>query len=176
MNEMKQVIIENPVINSPFEEPKRHFHFSDEGITNEVISDRRVSSYFIPIPQPRKRGKQSQLVFDTEWTKDRIEENRFINQVRSRVTLWRQGGYPGVTKTTRYLLDYWTNPSRDKKLFFCQIEAMETIIYITEAARRYGDTWIENGLLTFWRSWGKLRLSSPTSTPSNYGNTQLQAS
>ena len=55
---MKQVVIENPVINSPFEEPKRHFLFSEEGITNEIVEARRESSYFIPIPKPKKKGKQ----------------------------------------------------------------------------------------------------------------------
>jgi hypothetical protein len=83
-----QVVIENPVINSPFDEPKRHFRFSDEGITNEIIEGRRVSSYFIPIAAPKKKGKK-QLYFDTEWTKDRIEENKFINQIRERILRWR---------------------------------------------------------------------------------------
>src|ERR1017187_8022083 len=44
---MKQVVIENPIINSPFEEPRRHFRFTDEGITNEIVGKRRSSSYFI---------------------------------------------------------------------------------------------------------------------------------
>ena len=44
---MKQLVIENPVINSPFAEPQRHFHFSDEGITNEINEARRVSREFI---------------------------------------------------------------------------------------------------------------------------------
>jgi type III restriction enzyme len=141
---MKQVIIENPVINSPFSEPTRHFRFTDEGITNEIESGRRISSYFIPIAQPRKKGKQ--LAFDTEWTKDRIEENKLVNQIRARVKLWRQGGYIGVTPTTNRLLAYWTEPNREKKLFFCQIEALETAIYITEVAKKYGDAWIENAI------------------------------
>ena len=63
---MEQVVIENPVINSPFEEPKRHFLFSEEGITNEIAEARRESSYFIPIPKPKKKGKQKQLSFETE--------------------------------------------------------------------------------------------------------------
>jgi hypothetical protein len=70
---MTQVVIENPIINSPFEEPKRHFRFSDEGITNEIVEGRRVSSYFVPIPKPKARGK-TQLVFDTEWTQERVKE------------------------------------------------------------------------------------------------------
>ncbi|MDO8588668.1 MAG: DEAD/DEAH box helicase family protein [Armatimonadota bacterium] len=140
----KQVVIENPVINSPFEEPRRHYRFSEDGITDEIVESRRVSSYFIPVAQPKKKGKQ--LVLDTEWTKDRIEENKFINYVRARVALWRQGGYPGITKTSSRLLEYWTNPDRERKLFFCQIEALETAIYVTEAARKYGDASIENTL------------------------------
>ena len=67
---VKQVVIENPVINSPFREPGRHFKFTDEGITYEVIEGCRTSSYFVPIARPRKKG-QKQLAFDTEWTQDR---------------------------------------------------------------------------------------------------------
>lgn len=141
----RNVVIENPVINSPFQEPKRHFRFDNDGITNEIVAARRVSAYFIPIAQPRKRNK-NQLVFETEWTQDRLEENVAINRIRSRVALWRKGNYPGITRTTTRLLEYWINPQRDKKLFFCQIEALETIIYITEAAKKYGDAWIENTL------------------------------
>jgi type III restriction enzyme len=152
---MKQVVIENPVINSPYLEPNRHFKFSDDGITGEIAEARRISSYFIPIAKPKKKGKSDQLSFETEWTRDRIEENKFINRIRGRVALWRQGGYQGITKTTRSLLDYWMNPDRERKLFFCQIEAAETAIYITEVAKRYGDTWIEN----------KIRLSNEDANP-----------
>jgi type III restriction enzyme len=141
---MAQVVIENPVLNSPYEEPQRHFRFAEDGITDEIVEARRPSSYFVPIPAPRKKGRQ--LAFDTEWTKDRIEENDFINRVRERVARWRQGGYVGITKTTRQLLDYWQREDREKKLFFCQIEALETAIFITEVASKYGDAWIENKL------------------------------
>ena len=50
---MSQVIIDNPVINSPFEEPQRHFRFADDGITDEIVSGRRWSTYFIPIAKPK---------------------------------------------------------------------------------------------------------------------------
>ncbi|MEP7200044.1 MAG: DEAD/DEAH box helicase family protein [Chloroflexota bacterium] len=145
---MPQVVIENPIINSPFVEPTRHFRFSEEGITNEIVAGRRVSSYFIPIPRPRKQSKQ-QLAFETEWTQDRIQENDFINKVRVRVALWRRGGYVGITRTTSRLLEYWQRAERERKLFFCQIEALETAIYITEVASKYGDAWIENELRRF---------------------------
>jgi len=141
---MTQVVIENPVLNTPFEEPTRHFRFTDEGITDEVVAERRVSSYFIPIARPKKKGRQ--LEFDTEWTQDRVEENKVVNRIRQRVKMWREGGYVGITPTTSRLLEYWTNPQRERKLFFCQVEALETAIYITEVARKYGDAWIENQL------------------------------
>ena len=141
------VVIENPILNSPYEEPKRHFKFTDEGITDEVAEERRKSSYFIPIPASKKRGKQE--VIDTEWTKDRIEENTWINRVRFEVNRWRIGGRAGVTRTTTRLLDYWNDSARENKLFFCQIEAVETAIYITEVAKKAGDAWIENDLKSF---------------------------
>ena len=140
---MSQVVIENPIINSPFDEPTRHFRFTDEGITDEIVDGRRTSSYFVPIAKSKKKGSK-QLQFGTEWTQDRIEENKLVNDIRRRVALWRQGGYVGVTPTTAHLITYWTDPNREKKLFFCQTEALETAIYITEVAKKYGDAWIEN--------------------------------
>ena len=140
---MSQVVIENPIINSPFDEPTRHFRFSDEGITDEIGDGRRTSSYFVPIAKSKKKGSK-QLQFDTEWTQDRIEENKLVNDIRRRVALWRKGGYVGVTTTTARLIAYWTDPNREKKLFFCQNEALETAIYIAEVAKKYGDAWIEN--------------------------------
>jgi type III restriction enzyme len=124
---MPDTLIDNPIINSPFAEPQRHFRFDATGITNEIVASRRVSSYFMPIAQTRKRSPQ--LAFATEWTQDCIEENREINRIRERVGLWRKGGYPGVTPMTRRLLEYWQHPERDKRLFF------------TECARKFGDAW-----------------------------------
>ncbi len=144
---MKQVVIENPVINSPFVEPIRHFKFTEDGITDEIIEGRRSSSYFVPIPRPRSKHPQ-QLTFDTEWTSDRVEENKEINRIREKVSIWRKGNYQGVTNVTRRLLSYWKNPHRERRLYFCQIEALETAIYITEVAGKVGDSWIENHLRT----------------------------
>ncbi len=139
---MGEDTIANPVINSPFEEPKRHFKFDESGITSQIIPQRRKSAYFVPIPAPRRRGGQ-QLRLDFEsWTADRQEENPLINQIRERVGIWRKGGYQGITRTTRSLLDYWQRPGREQRLFFAQIEALETAIYLTEVAQKYNDGWI----------------------------------
>jgi type III restriction enzyme len=123
--------IENPVINSPFEEPKRHFQFTDEGITNTIVKGRRKSVYFVPIPKPKTRGKNLELDFPVEC---QPEENRLINDIRQRVGLWRASNYPHVTQITRRLLGHWNDPQRERRLFFCQREALETIIYLTEVA------------------------------------------
>jgi type III restriction enzyme len=141
---MPDVLIENPILNSPFEQPNRHFKFTEDGITNEVVEARRSSGYFVPIPQPKKKGKQ--LVFDSEWTQDRFRESEFINRVRDRVNVWRQQGWPGVTNTTAKLLQHWTDPEPEHRLFFCQVEALETAIYLAEVAEKSGDAWLPNSL------------------------------
>lgn len=60
-----QIVIENPILNTPFAEPVRHFRFDDEGITDHVVEGRRPSSYFMPIPTTRwpwsQRGTSSRL-------------------------------------------------------------------------------------------------------------------
>ncbi len=141
---MDNSIITNPVINSPFEKPQRHFYFDESGITSKVIPERRKSGYFVPIPQPRSRGRnvqQLEMQFE-EWTADRLEENELVNLIRQRVDIWRQGGYQGVTRTTRHLLEYWQRTGREPRLFFAQIEAVETAIYLTEVAHKYNAGWI----------------------------------
>ena len=146
---MRQVVIENPIINSPFEEPRRHFQFDDEGITSEIAESRRISCYFIPIAQPKKKANQKQLSFD-DWNQSRVEENKTINEIRRVVKVWREGRYADdVTRVTARLLEYWRGSDRSRRLFFCQIEAMETLIYLTEAAKKYGHAWIENLLRQF---------------------------
>ncbi len=143
----ESVIIENPIINSPFAEPVRHFKFDDLGITNQIDTLRRPSSYFMPIARPRKRGKQE--IYE-EWTADRVEENKTVNRIRQRVKAWRDGRYAqDVTRTTARLLEHWQRRDRNRRLFFCQIEALETLIYITEVAGKYGDSWIESDLREF---------------------------
>src|SRR5262245_21886273 len=132
---MKTVVIENPIINSPFEEPRRHWVFDDAGITNTIKDERRKSSYFIPIAQPRKRDRQ--LTLETQWTLDRLKDNDDINYVRGRVERWRRQAYPDITPVTRLLLEHWKEPDREQRRFFCQIEALETMIFLTEAAAKH---------------------------------------
>jgi type III restriction enzyme len=111
---MPDVLIENPILNSPYEEPQYHYRFSDEGITNEIVEGRRRSTYVVPIPAPRGRARQLAFASMEEAPLD----NPFVDQLRAKVKAWRQGGYPMATNTTHRLLEYWTNPEREGRLFF----------------------------------------------------------
>ena len=131
-------VIKNPILNSPYEVPTRYWKFDDDGITDQVQKGRRPSAYFMPIPAAKRRqAAQAQLEF-VEWTKDRIEETRFVNEVRRAVDRWRLEGWPGATATTRLLLEHWNDPERERRLFFCQIEAAETAIWFAEIAGKTG--------------------------------------
>ena len=132
---MSNVTIENPVINSPFEEPQRHFKFNARGITEEIAEGRRRSEYFMPFPKPKKQQGQPQLQFELP-NRDLREANTFINSVRTQVATWRKSGYPGVTPTTKRLLEHWNTPENEPRLYFCQREAVETAIYLNECENR----------------------------------------
>lgn len=137
---MSKVTIENPVINSPFEEPQRHFKFNARGITEEIAEGRRRSEYFMPFPKPKKRSGKAQtaevqMQFELP-DRDLREANAFINSVRTQVTAWRNSGYPDVTPTTRRLLEHWNNPENEPRLYFCQREAVETAIYLNECENK----------------------------------------
>ncbi len=82
-------LIPNPILNSPFAEPSRHFAFTSEGITDTIVEGRRASSYFIPIPQPKKGKQQLDLAgVDPEEKREIV----LVNGLRDRVSKWRQGG------------------------------------------------------------------------------------
>ncbi|MBN1871231.1 MAG: DEAD/DEAH box helicase family protein, partial [Candidatus Omnitrophica bacterium] len=134
-----------PILNSPYYEPARHFKSNERGITNEVLEYRRPSIFYIPVP--RAKTKEKQLEFNTAegaFGSEMQKENEFINKVRAKIKDWRNSGYPGLTKTSRDLLNYWQDDSRNNKLFFCQIESLQTLMYITEVAEKSGESWMIN--------------------------------
>jgi type III restriction enzyme len=117
--------IENPVINSPFHEPGRHFAFSaNNQPTGEIADGRRLSEFFVPVAQPKKKSPQMALDFGAT----RQQPNEIVNEIRQAVARWRIQGYPHTTSVTRELLEYWKADDRERRLFFCQIEATETAI------------------------------------------------
>lgn len=127
---MQQPSTENPILNSPFERPSRYFEIVN-GELRDPINGRRPSDNMVPVPPPKRQGP-TQLSFLSE----KPVSNEYINRVRERVEIWRRGRYEGITRTTRTLLDYWTNPNRENKLFWCQIEALETAVFLTEVAHK----------------------------------------
>jgi type III restriction enzyme len=142
---MPGTVIENPILNSPYDVPARHWRITDEGITDEPVEGRRISAYFVPVPPPRRRAAGQMTLESAGLTAERMEDNVFINRVREHVDAFRASGYRGVTPVTRELLDQWTDSGRERRLFFCQIEAMEAAIFLTELAG-HSQPWIENQL------------------------------
>jgi len=142
---MDNRFFEHPVLNSPYEEPKLHWELDAEGQpTQNIIESRRRASFITPIPKPRKHKNSGaqQLVFDEGKglsTPDQVYNvTSIINQVREHVNAWRNKQDPNnwhVTPETARLLQHWRHHHfSDIRPFFCQIEAVETIIWLTEVA------------------------------------------
>jgi type III restriction enzyme len=116
------LLVDNPIVNSPFEEPTRYWDFR-EG--QPVLAEgRRPAGYYL---RPRLRGEQASLLEEEFVPLD------LVNVIRDRVRAWRARDYPGITPLTRQLLQHWSNPDRERRLFFCQLEAAETLIWLIEA-------------------------------------------
>ncbi len=140
-------LIENPVINSPYVEPAQHFAFDKGGITAKRVQGRRESEFFIPVARPKVLSAKEQLEFDAMQVQR--ERNHLINAIRLEVRTWRGSNYPGLTSTSQRLLEHWRRADREanQRLFFCQLEAAETAMYLSEVAsatlrrrdRRSGD-------------------------------------
>ena len=117
------MLVDNPIINSPFEEPTRWWAY-EEG--QPVLKEgRRPAGYYL---KARTRGPQMAVL------EEEFVPLGLVNTVRERVKGWRERGYTGVTPITRQLLNHWNNPERERKLFFCQREAAETLIWLVEAS------------------------------------------
>lgn len=146
---MENQFFKQPILNSPYECPTRHWKLDTEGQpTHEIEPARRSSSLLTPIPKPQKRkaAGQKQLAFDEGEglsTADQVyAANVVINQVRDHVTKWRNEPDPSkwnVTPETQCLLEHWRHHQfSDVRPFFCQIEAAETVIWLTEVAPHLG--------------------------------------
>src|SRR5437879_3863390 len=121
--------VDNPIINDPFAEPRQHYTYVDG--QPQLVDYRRPAGYW---HRPRTR-----IVMGA------VAEEQFVpldsvNEIRKRVGQWRERDYQGATGVTRQLLRYWKREERHRRLFFCQLEATETIIWLAEspAAARSG--------------------------------------
>lgn len=110
------------IINKPWEMPQQHW-VEGKGGKLEIKSERRPASY---------------EVFDSRNNTKRTEVLGMVNTIRARVDQWREDGWPGVTIVTRKLLEHWyDDDARQHPFYFCQLEAIETLIWWVEGAEAY---------------------------------------
>jgi len=112
------------IINSPYKAPEQHW-------------GGQLPDGSLPIVQSRRSA--SHEIFDPRSNTRRIEPLTLVNEIRKRVDSWRSAGYPGITSVTRNLLEYWSDRevNRIYPFYFCQLEAIETLIWWVEALPEY---------------------------------------
>jgi type III restriction enzyme len=120
--------VPTPILNGPYEEPKEYWLIR-EGYMPEKTPGRRKAGYFYRPPGQRDDDESGAR---GDW-----RELALVNVIRERIKEWRAQGYPGVTRTTLELLQYWKRDGRNPRLFFTQIEAAETIIFLNEARQDF---------------------------------------
>ena len=116
--------IDKLIINRPYEEPQHYWFYDRENRDFHIRDGRRPAGYVMATPNSK--------AFDDPGIFVEID---LVNTIRPRVKAWRETGYPGVTGITKRLLEHWQDPEerKDRRFFFCQLEAIETLIWLTEA-------------------------------------------
>lgn len=147
---MDNLFFEKPILNSPYEYPKRHWELDSQGQpTQKIIESRRQAAYITPIPKPKKQkgsSQQQELIIDEgkglSTEKQQYDPTPIINELRHYVDQWRRLPNPNdwlVTPETARLLHHWRHHKfNDIRPFFCQVEAVETAIWLTEVAPQIG--------------------------------------
>ncbi|MEX2171413.1 MAG: DEAD/DEAH box helicase family protein [Pirellulales bacterium] len=118
--------IDRLIVNSPFVEPAKHWSYDRESRLFTLEESRRPAGYVVATPGSKSFDDPGQFI-----------ELPLVNQIRPRVKAWREAGYPGASGTTRTLLAHWHDPEQrdtNKRLFFCGLEAIETLIWLIEAS------------------------------------------
>ncbi len=106
------------IINTPYDKPQQHWAQDERGRVLQAVEGRRKAAYDI---------------VDTRTNTRRVEELELVNRIRPRVDEWREAGYPGVTSVTRRLLEHWHDrEARQLSFYFCQLDAIETLIWWVE--------------------------------------------
>jgi len=146
---MSPHFFEQPILNSPYAYPARHWELIDGQPTDRILPSRRRSELITPVPQPKKRKQkrgQKEMVFD-EGKGLSTEDQQYnptpiINEIRSYVDAWRNLPNPNdwqVSPETARLLQHWRHHKFESlRPFFCQVEAVETAIWLTEVAPKLG--------------------------------------
>ncbi|NWO11880.1 DEAD/DEAH box helicase family protein [Chromohalobacter salexigens] len=147
---MENQFFERPILNSPYEYPSRHWELDDQGQpTQQIVEKRRRAEFVTPIPKPKKHKgikEQTDLLFDEgiglSTADQQYDHTAVINAVRQAVDKWRRLPNPNdwrVTPETARLLQHWRHHDFSGiRPFFCQIEAAETAIWLTEVAPKMG--------------------------------------
>ncbi|HYZ77277.1 MAG TPA: hypothetical protein VE596_07865 [Gaiellaceae bacterium] len=125
MSDAASFEVAEPILSSPFEAPQEHWSI-EEGRPPERKSGRRPAGYFYRdpgAPEPKTEG----------FTRGEWQPLELVNLIRERLAEWRGQNFAGATRTTRELLAYWRREGREWPLFFAQLEAAETVVYLLEA-------------------------------------------
>ena len=144
---MGNPFFDHPILNSPYEYPRRHWELDETGQpTQRIIESRRPAQFITPIPKPKKRKgtpKQDELIFDNLSSQQQhYTHTAIINGVRQEVDRWRElpESQWRVTPETARLLRHWRHHKFSGiRPFFCQVEAVETAIWLTEVAPKLGN-------------------------------------
>ncbi|MHB1308760.1 MAG: BPTD_3080 family restriction endonuclease [Limisphaerales bacterium] len=143
---MSNPFFDHPILNSPYECPQRHWELDSQGQpTQRILENRRRAEFITPIPKPRKRktpAQQDELVFDEgkglSTKQQQYDPTSIINEVRHNVESWRALPNPSqwqVSPETARLLQHWRHHKFSGiRPFFCQVEAVETAIWLIEVA------------------------------------------
>ncbi|MEM4202892.1 MAG: DEAD/DEAH box helicase family protein [Candidatus Methanomethylicaceae archaeon] len=128
---MPRTTIDRLIINSPYEEPRYHWRYDPTTKLFNLVEGRRPAGYVVATPGSKTFDDPGLFI-----------EIPLVNAIRPRLKAWREAGYPGVTSITKRLLEHWQDPENfdRRRFFFCQLEAVETLIWLTEAppAERVG--------------------------------------
>jgi type III restriction enzyme len=142
---MSNPFFDHPILNSPYECPEQHWELDKDGQpTQRKIPKRRAAEFITPVPKSKKRkssANQEEIVFNEgkgiSTKEQRYDPNPIINEIRGYVKTWRSlaPGQWQVTPETQRLLQHWRHHKfSEQRPFFCQVEAVETAIWLTEVA------------------------------------------
>ena len=127
--------VSEPILNRPFEKPSRYWYIREgeqPELRGEESPARRPAIIFPPKDQ-RDMWSIDNVVLKRSEDFPYGFELGLVNTIRERLDSWQHAGYPGVTRTTIELIQWWTRDGRDKRLFFAQLEAALTVIFLREA-------------------------------------------
>ena len=117
--------VEQPILCSPYEEPNKHWIYDDQTGEADQFAERRRAGYWF---KNERTGSDQLRLFQEE----RRDDLPLVNALREDVKRWREANYRNATPVTRELLRHWAREDLLRRLFFCQREAVETIIYLAE--------------------------------------------